>query len=188
MPTPSTHVVGFDDAPFSPNQRRKILLVGAVFCGNRLEGVLSGRIRRDGVDSTRVLIRLLEGSRFFRHLQAVLLQGVTVGGFNVIDLPRLQRELQRPVIAVSRKEPDRTAIREALLNKVPGGPRKWRLIEQLPPMQPAAGVYLQALGIEFAKARDLVARFAVHGNIPEPLRTAHLIAAGISRGESRHRV
>jgi len=35
--------------------------------------------------------------------------------------------------------------------------------------------------------KRLIERYAVHGHLPEPLRTAHLIAGGIIQGESRHR-
>ena len=50
-----SHVIGFDDAPFAPDFRGDVALVGAVFAGPRLEGVLRGRVRRDGVNSTRVI-------------------------------------------------------------------------------------------------------------------------------------
>lgn len=188
MSTGSPHVVGFDDAPFAPSHRGDVLLIGAVYAGGRLEGVVSGRVRRDGVNSTRVISRLVAGSRFAPHLHAVLLQGVTVAGFNVVDLHRLHRELNRPVIAVARRRPDLGAIRKALLTRVRGGGRKWRLIENLPPMEPAAGVFIQPVGIGLAAAEALVTALALHSRIPEPLRTAHLIAAGVARPESRQRV
>lgn len=37
-----SHVVGFDDGPFEPGHRGDVLLVGAVYDGPRLVGVLSG--------------------------------------------------------------------------------------------------------------------------------------------------
>lgn len=187
MSKPLTHVVGFDDAPFDRQHRGDVLLVGAVYCDQRLEGVLSGKVRRDGANSTTVVERMVRQSRFGGHLQAVLLQGIAFAGFNVVDLPRLAAQLGLPVIAVARRPPDFAAIRRALLQRVRGGARKWRLIEQLGPMEPAAGVYIQRAGIDHRPAERLIARLAIHGHLPEPLRTAHLIAGGITTGESRHR-
>ncbi len=69
-----------------------------------------------------------------------------------------------------------------------GGRRKWRLIERLGPMQPAAGVFVQRAGIELGEATALIERLAVHGRMPEPLRVAHMIAGGVTAGESRRRV
>ncbi len=182
-----SHVAGFDDAPFPRHHRGDVLVVGAVYAGLRLEGVLSGKVRRDGVNATRVVWRLIEGSRFGAHIQVVLLQGIAFAGFNVIDLHGLHARLKRPVIAVARKPPDMDGVRRALLENVPGGARKWALIERLGPMERAGGVLVQRAGISLEATDALIARLAVNSALPEPLRTAHLIAGGIALGESRHR-
>ncbi len=186
MGKPITHVIGIDDAPFARSHRGDVPIIGAVFCGLRLEGVLSAKVRRDGANATRAVAAMISGSRFGGHLQAVLLQGIAFAGFNVVDLPGLYAQLQIPVIAVSRKQPDFGAIQRAL-TRLPGGQRKWHLIERLGPMEPAAGVFIQRAGLEARAAERLIRRLAVHSRIPEPLRTAHLIAGGVTTGESRHR-
>jgi endonuclease V-like protein UPF0215 family len=182
-----SHVVGFDDAPFGHAHRGDVLLIGAVYSEHCLEGVLSGRVRRDGANATRVIGALVRGSRFHRHLQAVLLQGLTFAGFNVVDLDELHALLGLPVIVVARKAPDLAAIRRALLTRVRGGARKWRLVARAGPMEPLGGVYVQYRGMRRADVAAMLRRFARHGALPEPLRTAHLIAGGIVQGESRHR-
>jgi len=187
MPQRISNVIGFDDAPFPPEHQGNVLLVGAVFAGPRLEGVLSGKVRRDGVNATRTIVQLVNESRYREHLQAVLLQGITFAGFNVVDLPAAYKALQVPVIVVCRRRPDMGAIRSALLQHVPGGERKWRLIEKAAPIEPVAGVYVQRAGISLRDTEALIKRFALNSSLPEPLRTAHLIAGGIMQGESRHR-
>ena len=182
------HVIAFDDAPFARSHRGDVMVVGAVFAGTRLDGVLSGRVRRDGANATRVLAELVEGSRFRSHLQAVLLQGIALAGFNVIDIEALHARLGLPVLAIVRKRPDLAAIRRALLTRVPGGRRKWALIERAGPMESLGGLWVQRAGMEAVEAQGLIARLSLHSDIPEPLRTAHLIAGGIATGESRHRV
>jgi len=185
--TRTSHVIGIDDAPFAPEHRGDVLLVGAVYSGQCLTGVLSGRVRRDGANATKAIAALVEGSRFRSHTQAVLLQGITFAGFNVVDLDGLYARLGIPVIAVSRKAPDLAAIRRALLAKVRGGVRKWRLVERAGPMEPLAGLYVQYRGMSRSTVAALLRRFTLHGSLPEPLRTAHLIAGGVTQGESRHR-
>ncbi len=182
-----SHVIGFDDAPFERAHRGDVMIVGAVFAGMRLEGVLSGKVRRDGANATRVLIDLVRHSRFGAHVQAILLQGIAFAGFNVVDVHALHRALKIPVLVVARRAPNLAAIRSALLHKVRGGRRKWALIEQLGPMEAVQGVYVQRAGITLDKAADLIRRLALHSTLPEPLRTAHLIAGGVTQGESRHR-
>jgi endonuclease V-like protein UPF0215 family len=189
-PTPRhfSHVVGFDDAPFDRNHRGDVRVFGAVYAGDRLDGVLSGKVRRDGANATRVIAELVEGSRFRAHLQLVLLQGIALAGFNVVDIHALHRRLALPVAVVARQAPDLPAIRAALLHRVRGGHRKWQLIERAGPMQAIAGVYVQRAGISAEEAARMIGEHARHGAVPEPLRTAHIIAGGVVTGESRRRV
>jgi endonuclease V-like protein UPF0215 family len=183
-----THVIGFDDAPFERNHRGDVLVVGAVYAGRKLEGVLSGKVRRDGANATRVLAALLQGSRFRRHLQLVLLQGIAFAGFNVVDLDALHRATGVPVLVVVRKRPDLARIRRALLDHVPGGARKWRLIERAGPVERCGAIFVQRAGLTLAEASYALTHLSASSNVPEALRAAHLIAGGITRGESRHRV
>ena len=87
-----------------------------------------------------------------------------------------------------RRRPDLSAIRCALLDQVPGGARKWRLIERPGAMEPLEGLFVQRAGLSFREVQALLRRFSITNRIPEPLRTAHLIAGGIALGESAHRV
>jgi hypothetical protein len=182
-----SHCVGFDDAPFAPAHRGDVLVVGAVYTGLRLEGVLSAKVRRDGVNATSTIWQLVTGSRFSSHVQVVLLQGIAFAGFNVVDLPKLHAELGVPVIAVTRRHPNLEAVKRALIDHVRGGKRKWSLIEKLGPMEPVEGVFVQRVGISLDAVSALVQRLAVNSILPEPLRTAHIIAGGVTLGESRHR-
>lgn len=185
-PAKLSHVVGFDDAPFT-RATRDVLVVGAVFAGLRLEGILCGRVRRDGGNATRNLTRLVTTSKFAAQLQLILLQGIAVGGFNVVDLHQLHERLGLPVMVVARRAPRLDKIREALATRVPGGRGKWKLIERLEPMEPLADVHVQRVGISRADAERVIRRLAVHSRVPEPLRAAHLIAGGIMAGQSRGR-
>jgi len=164
------------------------MIVGAVYSGIRLEGVLTGRVRRDGVNATRQISRMVARSRFFDHLQVILLQGIALAGFNVVDIGALHKQLGRAVMVVVRRLPDQEAVRRALIEKVPGGSRKWRLVEQAGPIEPIAGLYVQRVGLDADDAAGLIRRLAINSDVPEPLRTAHMIASGVTLGESRHRV
>ena len=186
-PARLSNVIAFDDEPFAPGYRGDVRVVGAVYAALRFDGVLIGKVRRDGANAARRLAELVSASRFADHVQAVLLQGITLAGFNVVDVGDLHRRLGVPVIAVARAEPDYAAIRQALLTRVRGGRRKWSLIERLGPMEPWRSVYVQRLGLSLEQAGALLDRLSPNGHIPEPLRAAHLIAGALGRGESRGR-
>ena len=182
---PFSNVVGFDDAPFGRRHRGDVPVVGAVYAGERLDGIVLGRVRRDGANAARNLAALVQGSRFREHLQLVMFQGIALAGFNVVDVFDLHRRLELPVLVVARREPDFDAIRDALVKRVAGGRRKWSLIERLGPMEPAGALHVQRVGLSLAAARRAIERFAVCGHLPEPLRVAHLIAGAVATGQSR---
>jgi endonuclease V-like protein UPF0215 family len=208
------NVIGFDDGPFPRQHRGRVLLVGTVCSGTRLDGVVSGHIQRDGADSTRRMGELVQRSQFGGHVQAIVLQGIAVGGFNVVDIHGLSETLGVGVLVVTRRRPDMETVHRALFSdqppgrpRVPGAARKWRLIraagelELLGPSrralrrqaatgQPANGqrLWIQRAGLSLEQARDVIVATTLHGNVPEPLRLAHLIAGGIVAGKSRGRV
>lgn len=182
-----SHVVGFDDALFRSDHRGTVLVVGAVYADQRLDGVLSCRVRRDGADATVRLAQCVRQSRFYPQLHAVLLQGIAFAGFNVVDIHALAADLALPVVAVVRRRPNLAAIRQAVLGRVRGGRRKWRLIERAGTPEEINGLFIQRAGVTREGAGALIRRHARHGLMPEPVRTAHVIAGGVVTGESSGR-
>jgi endonuclease V-like protein UPF0215 family len=163
-----------------------VLLVGAVCARTRLDGVIAGQVRKDGADATARVAALVRGSQFDGHVRAVLLNGIAFGGFNVVDIHALAAALERPVLVVARRAPRLQLIRSALAH-LPGGAARWRLIERAGAMEPIGGVFVQRAGLSPREAEQLLAATTLHGNLPEPLRLAHLIAGGITTGKSRGR-
>jgi len=181
-----SNVIGFDDAPFAHAHRGDVTLVGVVCARTRLDGVVSGKVRRDGRNSTDRMLELIARSQFGGHLQAILLQGIAVAGFNVVDVRRLHAASGLPVLVVARRAPDLAAMHRAL-GRVAGATRKWSLIEQLGPMEPLRGIRVQRMGLSRPQADALLQATTLHGKLPEPLRLAHLIAGGMTTGRSRGR-
>jgi endonuclease V-like protein UPF0215 family len=182
-----THVIGIDDAPFEPEHRGDVLIVGSVFCGGLLDGVVHSRVRRDGANSTSRIAEMVMASRYYAHLQLVMLQGIALAGFNVVDIARLSGMLKLPDLVVMRRQPDMSAIRSALLHQVPGGRRKWRLIQKAGEVAPVGELFVQLAGISLAEAQRVVSQSTLRGHLPEPVRTAHLIAGGMSPLPTRQR-
>lgn len=175
-----SHVIGIDDAPFEPSHRGDVLIVGSLFCDGRMDGVVHSRVRRDGVNSTTRIAAMVMESRYYQQLQLVMLQGIALAGFNVVDIHALNRLLELPVLVVMRRKPDMGSIRKALMHRLPGGQRKWRLIEKAGPVEPLKSLFVQRAGISLAQAEGVVAELTMRGHLPEPLRCAHLIAGGMS--------
>lgn len=180
-----SNAIGFDDAPFRKNQTEPVPLVGAVFAGTRLDGLIMDEITRDGSDVTDTIIGSVRDGKFAEHVRLVMLQGATFAGFNVVDARRLHHELDVPVLIVARRQPNFAAIRQALLTHITDGVRKWAVIESLGSMELMNGLYVQRIGLSSAQAEATLRQFCIHSRVPEPLRVAHLIGGALARGESR---
>jgi uncharacterized protein len=177
-------VIGLDDGPFLRSARRADL-VGVVFSApNYVEGIVRTSVTIDGTDATDRILSLLGASPFLDGVRAVLLDGIAVGGFNLIDLDRLHERLQRPIVTVTRHAPDFPAIHAALRKYFPrDAPARWRLIRAHPlfrlSMPEGNPLRVSAVGCTRAEAAAIVRRTTVRGNLPEPLRLARLVARAL---------
>ncbi|MDE1461964.1 DUF99 family protein [Spartinivicinus poritis] len=178
--------IGFDDAPFGKHPHEQVNISGIICNNTRFEGMLWQTITRDGFDSTEVLIDCIKASKFYPQINVVLLDGIAFGGFNIIDLPRLANELERPCIAVMRKQPDLVAIKQALQN-LSNYETRWQLIQNAGAIHAVAPFYFQVQGTTPDTAAHALAKLTDQGHVPEALRIAHLIGAAIKTGESSRR-
>lgn len=177
--------MGFDDAPFA-HQAPQVQISGVVCAGTRFEGMVWGAAERDGRDATAVLTRLCATSKFYNQIHAVLIDGLAVGGFNLIDLPGLAEALARPCIAVMRRPPDMPAIRRAL-QRFPDVERRLALIEKAGTIHERAPFCFQVAGADPDTVAVALAALTDRGHVPEALRLAHLIGSAVQTGESGRR-
>jgi endonuclease V-like protein UPF0215 family len=181
-------ILGIDDSALISDT---ITIVGAFFRGGQwLDGVLRSEVTRDGMDATERISSMVRRSKHFPQIRVVMLDGVTYGGFNPVDIVRLNDETGIPFIVIMRNLPDFRKI-EAALSWLPEKDERLRIIrkaghiskvvtkEELNP------VFIQCCGIDAVSAERVVKLSSTRSNIPEPLRVAHLIATGIVLGESR---
>jgi len=177
-------VIGIDDAPFNKFNKGKVLVIGAVFRGGLfLDGILSTKVNIDGNDSTIKILEMINKCKFKPQLQCIFLDGIAVGGFNVIDIKQLSEKTKLPVIVIIRRKPNIKKIKETLIkiNKK----NKIDLIEKAGSVVQIGKIYIQLTGLSIEKAREILKIVCTRSLIPEPVRIAHLIASGITFGESR---
>ena len=182
-------IIAWDDCAFRFRQKQ-VLIVGVVFRGGKfLDGLLSTKIKKDGMDATEKLIDSITNSRNYDQLSLIMLDGISYAGFNLIDIKLLNKKTKLPVIAVQRKLPnikkfnDTMKIfkdykgRVAIVRKA-GKFYRYKI--------PHGEIFYQKCGMGDEYCRKILQLTCVRSNVPEPLRVAHLIASGLS-GESRGR-
>jgi len=169
--------IGIDDGP----QANRTLLVGVVMRPDRIEGILSTRVELDGDDSTEAILKMVK-KRFHDQIKCIFLDGVAVAGFNLVNYKELSGKLGLPVIACTSNKPHPEEFSKAL-ERWPGKKRLWERIRT--PAYRLGSIWYQFAGCSQLDAKSLVKQFQIHSSIPEPLRVAHLMAAGIELGESK---
>lgn len=183
-------VCGIDDAPFEfGNREAKAVVIGAVVRAPAyLEGVLRFEVSVDGDDSTSEIEGALSASRFKEQLRAILIDGIALGGFNIVDIESLSQSLEIPVITVTRDRPDMDSIRDALSKYFDDWEERMNMLSKRPVIELQTAhnpIFVSYAGAEHDFPAKIIEMTTVKGVIPEPIRIAHIIASGLVRGESR---
>jgi hypothetical protein len=186
-------ILGFDDAAFEHGSAgESVPVVGVIFRGGDfIDGMLRTDITIDGTDATNKLIKRINSSRHRQQLRVVMFDGITLGGFNIVDIHKLHERTGLPVIVINRKMPNLANVQKALKN-FKDYKKRWALIEKAGALKPCTlkrgkRVYYQSVGLSDERAEDIIILSSTRSFIPEPLRVAHLIATAIVKGESSGR-
>jgi hypothetical protein len=182
-------ILGFDDGPFSSKSKGKVPVVGVIYRGGKfMDGMLKTEIEIDGLDATSKLVKLINSSRHKEQLKVIMLDGITLGGFNLVDIKGLHKKTSLPVIVINRKHPNLKKVRSALKN-FKAFNRRWRIVKNAGKIKSfklrgEKEIFYQCKGIEDEEAEEIIRLSSTRSFIPEPLRIAHLIARAMVKGES----
>ncbi|MCW4022388.1 MAG: DUF99 family protein [archaeon] len=179
-------VLGIDDGKFVPHTKGIVDIVGVVYRGaHSFDGIMKTKITIDGFDATEKFALMIKNSPYYEEIRVVVLDGVTFGGFNVVDISELFSLIDVPIISIARKKPNMENIKAALQNLTDFDVR-WAIMKNMgepfevevkPELNP---VYLHLAGILCEDAKMILKKASSIANIPEALRVAHLIASGLS--------
>ncbi len=191
---PEIRVLGIDDGFFTPHTKGVVDVIGVVFRGGYwLDGVMRTQVDIDGMDATEKIASMIVGSPHYDQLRVVMLSGVTMAGFNVVDLEELFARLKVPVIAVARDKPNFGDIKKALQN-LPQSDKRWKTIEKAGKMievhtrRGGDPVYAHVVGVSVEDAKRILKSTSTRSNIPEALRVAHLVASGLRQSGQKKRI
>jgi endonuclease V-like protein UPF0215 family len=120
-------------------------------------------------------------------IDAVILGGITFGGFNVINPKRINSQTGIPVIIYSGVKPDNKAVLSALEKHFPDWEIRWNMIKDAGKIYSAQifenspRIYYEAVGCNNKWAEKILKTSAKINRIPEPVRVAGLIARGLTQ-------
>ena len=160
------------------------ILAGVVMRSDlRVDGLAYARVTVGGDDATVAVLDL------YRQLDrtdvnALLLSGLAISWFNIIDLKEISERTQKPVICLTYEESPglEDYIREyfpqpeeKLRRYAVSGERSCVLLKT------GFEVYVRAFGATVEETRILINKFTRDGRVPEPVRVARLAARACLR-------
>ncbi len=180
-------ILAWDDGPFEFGAKGKDILVGVIYRGGSfMDGLLRTDIDVDGNDAEEKIIDAVNKSRH-KDIRVMMLDGITFAGFNTVNIKNIYEKTNLPVLAVLRKVPNFGKFK-AILEKLPHAETRLKCVKDAGEVFSVKvsdkKIYYQCYGIEIKDVEQIIKISSLHGNIPEPLRIAHLIATGIVLGES----
>lgn len=177
--------MGIDDGKFTFHSKEQVPVVGVVFRGGYwFDGVMSSQVTVDGFDATKNIGNMIIKSPHFGQLRVIMLNGITFGGFNVVDIKALNEMTGLPVIVVSERRPNLDKIHLAIQH-LPGSEERLRAVLNAGEIFPVTTrevnrrIFVETVGISKDLALEVLKLTSTRSKIPEPLRVAHLIASGI---------
>lgn len=164
------------------SDHRHSTIAGAVVRADRVvDGLAFSRSTVGGIDVTDAIAELY--LRLDREdIRYVLVAGIALSWYNLLDLRGLHAAVDRPVIAVSFEESHglEPALRDAF-----DGEALARRLERYRDLPPRTAVeidgrtlYYRSVGIDSDETRRVLDAYASDDGRPEPLRVAKLAARG----------
>ncbi len=176
-------VIGIDDGGFDrfSIEDINIPVFGVIMKGSAyVDGIIQCQIKRDDSQATEEISKMILDSSHKSQLQAIFLQGITIGGFGVLDIVSLFETTGIPVIVVLRKYPNYPKIQAALTKTFPNDQKRWLSMERAgKPLKAQENpiILLQMAGILPEDASLVIKKCTAVGTIPEALRIAHFIGS-----------
>ena len=180
-------LIGVDDSPFSFTDKYGMVIGVVMRGGEYVESVMRRHVHIDGKDSTFVCIDMIKKTRHRKQLKAMLLDGIALGGFNVVNIEDVFNSTNLPVITITRDKPDFEKIKVALKKNFEDWEHRLAIMEngRIYKVETKHNpIYVKCTGIDIEEAKEIIKISTIRGVVPEPIRMAHLIASGITRGES----
>ena len=144
-------------------------------------------IKIDGLDASAQLsyiARHLSSNCPPNRVEAVFLDSITIGGFNIVSPPTISRAANAPVLILYKRMPNLSRIADAVIHTQYSWLRM-RVINLLSATQEVqtrlGPLYVVSWDLPMRRVRSIIERYQLHARIPEPLRIAHYIASAISR-------
>lgn len=173
-------ILGLDDGPFSRVSDNFAPFVGVLMrLDGRIEGIRIGRLPVDGTLAEETIAEMV-ASIGVDNINLVMSEGITFAGFDIVSPDGIFSITGIPYISITRSKAD-IASMEAALSKY-GEFEKLEKLKRLNPikcMLKDTEFVVNFAGLTKGEAIRILEKSMFVGNVPEPVRIAHMIAEAL---------
>jgi uncharacterized protein len=159
---------------------KKSILAGVVMRRDFIiDGFVFGKASLEGDDATETILSMFK--KLNRpDISYLLISGIIISMYNIIDLTKISKSLGIPVIGVTYHESQ--GIDEAIKHHFPETYelklKEYKKLEEREKiaLHTSYNVYIRKEGCTLSDVKHLLDEITIQGSFPEPLRVAQLLA------------
>lgn len=142
-----------------------------------------------GLDATDTVIEICKKLKR-EDVNLVLINGVIVSLYNIIDLNRIYREVKKPLIAVSYRESQ--GLEEILLD-LPEGKKRVDIYRKNGErtkitLKNGFSIFIRSIGLKLEDAKYILNNCTKFGKTPEPIKIVKNLARGVLNTLFHHKL
>ena len=164
---------------FSQNSKKSILSGIVMSTDLVIDGFVFGHSTVGGDDATDAILEMYE-KLDRQDISFLLISGIVISLYNIIDMKRISEKIGLPVIGVTYEES--SGIEDAIKHHFPDS-YKSKLTEysKLVPrkkitLHTSYNLYVRNEGCTVLETKQLLDKITLEGSIPEPLKITQLLA------------
>lgn len=164
---------------FRQNSERSILSGLIMRRDFVIDGFVFGSAALEGNDATDQILHMYD-ELHRSDINYILVSGLIISMYNIVDIKKLCDSLQIPVIGVTYNESD--GIEDAIKHHFPKSfESKVNEYEKLGTrekitLHTSHDIFVRYVGCTIYEVKQLLNELTLHGSIPEPLRVSQLLA------------
>ena len=164
---------------FTQNSKKSILAGVVMRRDFLIDGFVFGKATLEGDDATETILSMYK--KLNRpDISYLLISGIIISMYNIIDLKKISKSLGLPVIGVTYQ--DSEGIEEAIRHHFPDSHesklKEYQELEKRDKitLHTSYDIYIRKEGCTLSDVKHLLDELTLQGSFPEPLRVAQLLA------------
>ena len=172
---------------FRQNSTRSVLSGIVMRQDYVIDGFVFGHATLEGNDATDSILQMYKKLNR-EDINYVLISGLIVSMYNIIDIKKIHDSLKIPIIGISYKNSPglENAIKHHFPNSFESKIYAYQKLgkREKITLKTFQDVFVRKEGCTLSNVKQLLNNLTLQGNIPEPLRVAHILAKSLLQEKS----